>query len=376
MNSRHARRQEIRRREHRLWRARDRRERTPRRIRSALFHDALNNVEAGQSRSAARRVGGAHLPGAGRGASERAQALAIRWLITAARSRTRRPRWRRACRASCWTRPNNRGNAVKKREEHAPHGRSQPRLLALPLVRPVSGPGASRSRTGYLYQRARKLSAGSNSRISRNSIMARSHPLSSDIATSASWRTSTPARRPRPSGSSITPASPTRSAKSMTAPRRWTGWSRSRSAGSRSRRPRPPCFWKAEDGRARAPHQHHRHPRPRRLHHRGRAFAARARRRGRRVSTALPASSPQSETRVAPGRQVQRAADVLHQQARPHRRRFLLLRRSRSSIAWAPVQPCCYLPIGAEERFQGPGRPRREPRDHLEGRVAGRRVLL
>jgi elongation factor G len=37
-----------------------------------------------------------------------------------------------------------------------------------------------------------------------------------------------------------TPASPTRSAKSMTAPRRWTGWSRSRSAGSPSPRLRPP----------------------------------------------------------------------------------------------------------------------------------------
>ena len=50
-----------------------------------------------------------------------------------------------------------------------------------------------------------------------------------------------PARRRRPSASSITPASPTRSAKSTTAPRRWTGWSRSRSAGSPSPRPpRPP----------------------------------------------------------------------------------------------------------------------------------------
>ena len=38
-------------------------------------------------------------------------------------------------------------------------------------------------------------------------------------------------------------ASPTRSAKCMKAPRRWTGWSRSRSAASRSRRPRRPRFW-------------------------------------------------------------------------------------------------------------------------------------
>ena len=49
-----------------------------------------------------------------------------------------------------------------------------------------------------------------------------------------------PARRRRPSGSSTTPASATRSAKSMTAPPPWTGWSRSRSAASPSRRPRRP----------------------------------------------------------------------------------------------------------------------------------------
>jgi hypothetical protein len=60
-------------------------------------------------------------------------------------------------------------------------------------------------------------------------------------ATSASWRTSTPARRRRPSASSSTRASPTRSARCTTAPRRWTGWSRSRSAASRSPRPRPPA---------------------------------------------------------------------------------------------------------------------------------------
>ena len=42
----------------------------------------------------------------------------------------------------------------------------------------------------------------------------------------------------RPSASSTTPARATRSARSTMAPRRWTGWSRSRSAASRSRRPR------------------------------------------------------------------------------------------------------------------------------------------
>ncbi len=49
-----------------------------------------------------------------------------------------------------------------------------------------------------------------------------------------------PARRRRPSASSITPAAAIRSAKSMTAPPPWTGWSRSRNAASRSPpRPRP-----------------------------------------------------------------------------------------------------------------------------------------
>ena len=49
-----------------------------------------------------------------------------------------------------------------------------------------------------------------------------------------------PARPRRPSGSSITPARATRSARCTKAPRPWTGWSRSRSAASPSRRPRPP----------------------------------------------------------------------------------------------------------------------------------------
>ena len=60
-------------------------------------------------------------------------------------------------------------------------------------------------------------------------------------ATSASWRTSMPARPPRPNGSCSTRASPTRSAKCTKARPSWTGWSRSRSAASRSRRPRRPA---------------------------------------------------------------------------------------------------------------------------------------
>ena len=60
-------------------------------------------------------------------------------------------------------------------------------------------------------------------------------------ATSASWRTSMPARRRRRNGSCSTPGSRTRSAKCTKAPPSWTGWSRSRSAASPSRRPRRPA---------------------------------------------------------------------------------------------------------------------------------------
>ena len=73
--------------------------------------------------------------------------------------------------------------------------------------------------------------------------MARSIQLSRS-ATSGSWRTSTRARRRPPSGSSTTPARPTRWARSTRAPPSWTGWSRSRSGASPSPPPPPPA-WKA-----------------------------------------------------------------------------------------------------------------------------------
>ncbi len=50
-----------------------------------------------------------------------------------------------------------------------------------------------------------------------------------------------PGRRLRPSASCTTPGRATKSAKSTKGPRRWTGWSRSRSAASRSRRRRRPA---------------------------------------------------------------------------------------------------------------------------------------
>ena len=69
----------------------------------------------------------------------------------------------------------------------------------------------------------------------------------------------------------------------------------------------------------RPPHQHHRHARPRRLHRRGRALAARPRRRDRAVRLGRRRRAAVRDG-LAPGRQVPRPAHRLHQQDGPHRR--------------------------------------------------------
>lgn len=80
-----------------------------------LFHDALNNVKP-QVEVRSRRVGGATYQVPVEVRPERAQALAIRWLITAARGR---PETTMSARLSgeLMDAANNRGNAVKKRED-------------------------------------------------------------------------------------------------------------------------------------------------------------------------------------------------------------------------------------------------------------------
>ena len=81
----------------------------------AVFHDALNNIKP-QVEVRSRRVGGATYQVPVEVRPERAQALAIRWLITAARNR---PETTMSGRLSgeLMDAANNRGNAVKRRED-------------------------------------------------------------------------------------------------------------------------------------------------------------------------------------------------------------------------------------------------------------------
>ena len=80
-----------------------------------MFHDALNNIKPGiEVRS--RRVGGATYQVPVEVRPERAQALAIRWLISAARGRGETTMSARLS-GELMDAANNRGNAVKKRED-------------------------------------------------------------------------------------------------------------------------------------------------------------------------------------------------------------------------------------------------------------------
>ena len=80
-----------------------------------LFHDALSNV-APQVEVRSRRVGGATYQVPVEVRPERRQALAIRWLITAARKRNEKTMVDKLS-GELMDAANNRGTAVKKRED-------------------------------------------------------------------------------------------------------------------------------------------------------------------------------------------------------------------------------------------------------------------
>ncbi len=79
------------------------------------FHDALENVRP-HLEVRSRRVGGATYQVPVEVRTERAQALAIRWIITAARARSESTMVDRLS-AELMDASNNRGSAVKKRED-------------------------------------------------------------------------------------------------------------------------------------------------------------------------------------------------------------------------------------------------------------------
>jgi len=81
----------------------------------AIFHQALENV-APQIEVRSRRVGGATYQVPVEVRSERRQALAIRWLLIATRGRNEKTMTERLS-AELLDASNNRGNAVKKRED-------------------------------------------------------------------------------------------------------------------------------------------------------------------------------------------------------------------------------------------------------------------
>jgi small subunit ribosomal protein S7 len=81
----------------------------------AIFHEALKNVSPAIEVKS-RRVGGATYQVPVEVRTERARALAIRWLITAARGRNE-PTMTGRLSGELMDAASNRGNAVKKRED-------------------------------------------------------------------------------------------------------------------------------------------------------------------------------------------------------------------------------------------------------------------
>ncbi|WP_374374915.1 30S ribosomal protein S7 [Dongia sp.] len=80
-----------------------------------LFHEALTNVKP-HLEVRSRRVGGATYQVPVEVRPDRAQALAIRWIITTARGRSEQTMTDRLA-AELLDAANNRGNSVKKRED-------------------------------------------------------------------------------------------------------------------------------------------------------------------------------------------------------------------------------------------------------------------
>ena len=294
-----------------------------------VFHDALNNVKPGiEVRS--RRVGGATYQVPVEVRPERAQALAIRWLITAARARSEKTM---AARLSgelmdAVEQPRQRGQEARR---HAPHGRSQPRLLALPLVIfvPISwaaGPA------GSPHPKEMK-------------IMARSHPLEryrniGIMAHIDAGKTTTTERILYYTGKSYKIGE----VHEGTATMDWMEQEQERGITITSAA--TTCFWNE--------HRINIIDTPGHVD-----FTIEVERSLRVLDGAVAVFDgvagvePQSETVWRQADKYKRAADVLRQQARPHRRQFrdAASQMIKDRLGAAPM--VLYLPIGIESDFKG-----------------------
>ena len=205
-----------------------------------------------------RRVGGATYQVPVEVRTERRQALAIRWLIAAARKRNETTMVDRLS-GELLDAANNRGSAVKKREDthKMADANRRSRITAGNRLKGVL-PDSDAKRLMAMAREYKiedyrnfgimaHIDAGKTTTTERILYYTgKSHKIGEvhDGAATMDWMEQEQER-----GITITSAATT-------------------------------TFWKGRDGKT-APLQHHRHARPRRLHHRSRAFAARARRRDR-----------------------------------------------------------------------------------------------
>ena len=223
-----------------------------------IFTTALNNARP-MVEVKSRRVGGANFQVPVEVRPVRRMALAMRWLREAARKRGEKSMGATAGGGTDGSRGRPRRRGENARKCTGWPRRTRPSRIS------ASSPGPNRQPTVWsaadaecppyhvyrpsasLPPRSRFYCESVRSGNCKSLVRKRTWhagPQSSAIATSASVRISMPARPRPPNASCSTPASPTRWAKSTTAPRPWTGWSRSRSAASRSRRPRRPASGK------------------------------------------------------------------------------------------------------------------------------------
>ena len=191
---------------------------------------AIENVKP-QLEVKSRRVGGATYQVPVEVRSPRNNTLAIRWVIGYSRQRREKTMAERLANELLDASPTAsalRSSATKTCTRWRSRTRPTPTTAGSDPVPPKPRRPGRRARS---FPVARELP-----------WQTRSAPTpSNESATSASWPTSTRARPRRPSGSSTTRVATTRSARCTKAPRRWTGWRRSRSAASPSRRRPPPA---------------------------------------------------------------------------------------------------------------------------------------